>query len=76
MAEKYDNEFKVMIVGLSHSGIKTNQVSLDYDLSLSMIGRWKREYTFKSGDFTRPKEPTKEALELKVLKKTLKDVRM
>jgi len=65
-----------MIVGLLNSGINTKQISLDYDLSLSMIGRWKREYTLKSGDFTKRKELTKEALELKVLKKTLKGVTM
>ena len=65
-----------MIVGLLNSGIKTKQISLDYDLSLSMIGRWKREYTLKSGDFTKRKELTKEALELKVLKKTFKGVTM
>jgi transposase len=49
--KKYDNEFKVMIVALLNSGIKTKQVSDDYGLSLSMIGRWKREYKLKSEDF-------------------------
>ena len=44
MVKKYDNEFKVMIVELLNSGIKTKQVSEDYGLSLSMVGRWKREY--------------------------------
>ena len=33
-----------MIVELLNSGIKTNQVSEDYGLSFSMVGRWKREY--------------------------------
>ena len=32
MAKKYDNEFKVMIVGLLQSGLKAKQVSDDYDL--------------------------------------------
>jgi len=34
MVKKYDNEFKVMIVELLNSGIKTKQVSEDYDWSL------------------------------------------
>jgi transposase len=34
MVKKYDNEFKVMIVELLNSGIKTKQVSEDYDLNL------------------------------------------
>ena len=42
MAKKYDNEFKVMIVELLNSGIKTKQISADCDLSLSVIGRWRR----------------------------------
>jgi transposase len=40
--KKYDNEFKVMIVELLNSGIKTKQVSDDYDLGVNMISRWKR----------------------------------
>jgi transposase len=74
--KKYDNEFKVLIVELLNSGIKTKQVSDDYGLSLSMINRWKREYKLKSGDFSKKKELSLEAEELKVLKKELKNVTM
>jgi transposase len=56
MVKKYDNEFKVMIVELLNSGIKTKLFSDDCDLSLSMIGRWKREYKLRSGDFSKKKE--------------------
>ncbi|MDW5289164.1 IS3 family transposase [Formosa sp. PL04] len=76
MAKKYDNEFKVMIIELLNSGIKTKQVSEDYGLSLSMVGRWKREYKLKSGDFSKKKEISIEAQELKALKKELKNVTM
>lgn len=76
MAKNYDNEFKVMIVDLLNSGIKTKQVSEDYNLSLSMIGRWRREYKLKSGDFSKKKELSTEAQQLKALKKELKDVTM
>ena len=76
MAKKYDDEFKVMIVELLNSGIKTKQDSDDYDLSLSMIGRWKREYKLKSGDFSKKKELSIEALENKALKKELKNITM
>jgi transposase len=76
MVKKYDNDFKVLIVELLNSGIKTKQVSADYGLSLSMIGRWKREYKLKSGDFSKKKELSLEAQELKSLKKELKNVTM
>jgi|TARA_B110000967_G_scaffold157194_1_gene162286 transposase len=73
MVKKYDNEFKGMIVELLNSGIKTKQVPEDYGLSLSMVGRWKREYKLKSGDFSKKKELTIEAQELKTLRKELKN---
>jgi len=53
MVKKYDNEFKLMIIELLNSGIKTKQVSEDYSLNLSMVVRWKREYKLKSGDFSK-----------------------
>jgi transposase len=37
--QKYENEFKVMIVELLNAGIKTSQVSTDYGLSLSLLSR-------------------------------------
>ena len=76
MVKKYDNEFKVMTVELLNSGSKTKQVSEDYDLSLSMVGRWKRDYKLKSGDFSKKKELSLEAQQLKALKKELRNVTM
>jgi transposase len=76
MAKKYDNEFKVMIVGLLQSGLKAKQVSDDYDLPNGMIRRWKREYEARSGDFTKTKELSESELELKSLQKELRDVKM
>ena len=76
MAKKHDNEFKVMIVELLNSGIKTKQVSEEYNLSLNMIGRWRREYKLKFGDFTKKKELSVEAQQLKSLKKELRNVTM
>ena len=76
MTKKYDNEFKVTIVELLSSGIKAKQISEDYALNISMINRWKREYKLKSGDFSKKKELSIEAQELKELKKKLKDVTM
>jgi transposase len=76
MAKKHDNEFKVMIVELLNSGIKTKQVSEEYNLSLNMIGRWRREYKLKSGDFTKKKELSVEAQQLKALKEELRNVTM
>jgi transposase len=76
MAKKYDNEFKVMIIELLNSGIKTKQDSEDYGLSLSMVRRWKCEYNLKSRDFSKKKEISIEAQDPKVLKKELKNVKM
>jgi transposase len=72
---KYDNEFKVMIVELLESGIKPQQVSNDYGLNANMIGRWKKEYKSKFGDFSKKKILSAEAQELKALKKELRDVK-
>ena len=76
MVKKYDNEFKVMIVELLKSGIKAKQVSDEYSLNVSMIGRWRREYTAKSGDFSKKREISIEEQELKVLKKELRNVKI
>jgi len=76
MAKKYDNEFKVMIVELLQSGIKATQVSQEYGLNISMIGRWRREYATKSGDFSKKREFSKEEQELRALKRELNDVKM
>ena len=65
---KYDNEFKVMIVELLNSGIKTEQVGNDYGLNISMISRWKREYKSKLGDFSKKRVLSAEEQELKALK--------
>ena len=72
---KYDNEFKVMIVELLNSGIKTSQVGNDYGLNVSMLSRWRREHMAKSGGFSKKKEVSLEAQELKSLKKELRDVK-
>ncbi len=56
MATKYDDEFKIMIVELLQSGIKPKQASEEYGLNPSMIGRWRREYASKSGDFSKKRE--------------------
>ena len=76
MAKKYDNEFKVMIIELLNSGIKTKQVSEDYGLSFSMVGCWRGEHKLKSGDFSRKQEISAEEKELKALRKELKHVTM
>ena len=72
---QYDNEFKVMIVELLKSGIKTEQVGNDYGLNVSMISRWKREYKTKLGDFSKKRVLSIEEQELKALKKELRDVK-
>jgi transposase len=74
MARKHENEFKVMIVELLNSGLPVKQVSDQYDLSGGMIRRWKKQYTAKDGDFAKKREPSTGELELKVLRKELREV--
>ena len=74
MAKKHDNEFKVMIVALLKSGSKPKELGEEYGLNPGMIGRWRREFTSRSGDFSKKKELSIEAQELKSLKKELRNV--
>lgn len=76
MAKTYENDFKVLIVELLKSGRPVKEVSEEYGLNDSMIRRWRREYEAKSGDFSRQKEISPEEIELKALRKALRDVTM
>ena len=76
MAKKHDNEFKVMIVEQLKSGIKAKQLGEEYGLNPGMISRLKREFSARSGDFSKKKILSIEAQELKALKKELRDVTM
>ena len=74
MAKKHNNEFKVMIVALLKSGSKPKELGEEYGLNPGMIGRWRREFASRSGDFSKKKELSIEAQELKALKKELRNV--
>jgi transposase len=76
MAKVYEVEFKVMIVELLNSGRKIKEVSDEYGLNDSMLRRWKREFLAKAGDFTKKKEFSQEELELKNLRKELREITM
>ncbi|WP_159291527.1 transposase, partial [Tenacibaculum maritimum] len=67
MATKYDNDFKVMLVELLKSGRKAKSLSEEYGVNDGIIRRWKREYEAKSGDFSKKRELSVEAQELKAL---------
>ena len=67
MAKKHDNEFKVMIVELLKSGSNPKQLGEEYGLNPGMISRWKREFTAKSGDFSKKRVLSVEAQEFKAL---------
>ena len=76
MGKRYDNDFKVMIVELINSGQSVKLVSEEYNLHDSMLRRWRREFKEKSGDFSKKKELSVEALENKRLLKELREVKM
>ena len=63
-----------MIVELLSSGRTLKEISDEYRLNDSMLSRWKREFTLKSGDFSKKKELSAEQEELKSLRKELRDV--
>ena len=73
---KYENEFKAMLVELLSSGRTAKELSDEYNINSGIIRRWGREYASKSGDFSKKREVSAEELELKLLKKELKEVRM
>ncbi len=74
MRTKYENEFKVTIVELLQSGKKPKDLSDEYNLDQSMIRRWNREYEAKSGDLSKKREVSKEELEIKSLRKELRNI--
>ena len=74
MAKHYDNDFKVTIVELLKSGRKSTELSKEYNLNNNTIRRWRREFDLKSGDFSKKRELTAEEIELKTLKKELKEI--
>lgn len=74
MTPKHAPEFKTMIVELLNSGRTLKEISDEYCLNDSMLSRWKREFTLKSGDFSKKKELSAEQEELKSLRKELRDV--
>jgi transposase len=63
-----------VIVELLKSGSKPKGLAEEYALNPCMIGRWKREFAARSGDFSKKKLLSVEAQELKALKKELRDV--
>ena len=71
---KHDNDFKSMIVELIKSGRNVKELSEEYGLNDSMIRRWRREYEAKSSDFTKKQEFSQEELELRALRKELREV--
>ena len=76
MRKQYDNDFKRMLVELLETGRTVKELSIEYTINEGIIRRWKREYAVKSGDFSKKRVPSTEELELKALKKELKDVRL
>jgi len=76
MGKKYENDFKVMLVELLKSGRNAKELSEEYSINSGIIRRWRREYEVKSGDFSKKRIVSEEELELKALKKELREVRL
>jgi transposase len=65
-----------MRVELLKSGKTAKSLSEEYNVADGIIRRWKLEYAAKSGDFSKKRVVSAEELELKTLKKELRDVKM
>lgn len=76
MRNHYDNELKVTMVELLHSGRTTKELSAEYGIPMDLLRRWRREYATKSGDFSKKKEMSPEELEIRRLKKEMADIKM
>lgn len=76
MARTYERDFKTMIVELLQSGRSAKEVSEEYGLNDSMIRRWSRQYNSNSGNFSKPRELSKDQLELRALRKELREVQL
>jgi len=74
--KNYENDFKVMLVELLESGRTAKELSEEYNINSGIIRRWKREFKAKSGDFTKKRDLSIEEIELKSLKKELRNVTM
>lgn len=73
---QYENDFKVMLVELLESGRTAKELSEEYNINSGIIRRWRREFKAKSGDFSKKRELSREELELKALKKELRNITM
>ncbi len=76
MAEKYENEFKVMIVELLQSGQSLNSVSSEYNLNVSMIRKRHKSHEENSGNFTTTSVLSKDQKRIRLLEKGLRNVKL
>ncbi len=44
-SQKYDTEFKKSVVALHQSGKSQSEISRDYGVSLTAIGKWIKQYS-------------------------------
>ncbi len=72
----FDLEFKRTIVELVLSGKPVKEVCIEYNLSHSMVNRWKREFSDKSKGLKTVQEFSEEQKELANLRKELREVTM
>lgn len=76
--QKYEKEFKEMIVSLVNSGQSRAAVSKDYHLDSGMVGRWVRESKSGKEAFTGNGNPsmTPQEKEISALRKELKEAQI
>lgn len=75
MAKKvYDQEFKNTIVSLYQSGKTVDELCSEFDISISSINRWRKE--FGNTEDSKPPLNSEYIKELRALKKELKDIKL
>ena len=76
MRRHFDNESKTTVVELLQSGNSVRELCEEYNLQDRMIRRWRREYDQKNGDLSNKREPTSSEIELRQLKKELRETKL
>lgn len=72
----YDLEFKRTIVELIVSGKRVSEVCKEYNLGISMVNRWRREFTKNSTGIKSTQQISEEQKEIANLRKELREITM
>lgn len=70
----YDTEFKKTIVSLYQSGKTVNELCAEFNISISSVNRWRKE--FGNSRLSKNKHIIEEKQRIKALEKELKNIKL